>query len=98
MLLTRIVKMFFNTKHFPSLPFCGTHTKPHGVRGSSKHYHMLFDPKLGHETSEIRIIPCACVECMSVLVKPWVCDLTPQKTTLPPTCNRVHILASDRLI
>ena len=30
------VKMIFNTKQFTPLPFCGPHTKPHGVRGLSK--------------------------------------------------------------
>ena len=42
------VKLFCNTNQFPSLPFCVPHTKPHGVRVLSKHYHMLFDTKLRH--------------------------------------------------
>ena len=37
---------FCNTKQFLLLPFFGQHTKPYGVRGLSKHYHMLFDTKL----------------------------------------------------
>ena len=31
------VKIFCNTNQIPSLPFCGPHTKAHGVRGLSKH-------------------------------------------------------------
>ena len=42
------VKIFFNTNHFPSFPFCVPHTKPHSVRGLSNNYHIPFDPKLGH--------------------------------------------------
>ena len=40
------VKMYCNTNKFPSLPFCGPHSKPHGSRGLSNHYHLRFDPKL----------------------------------------------------
>ena len=39
------VKMYCDTKKLPELPFCGTHTKPHGARGLSKLYHLCFDPK-----------------------------------------------------
>ena len=42
------VKMYCGTNQFPELPFCGPHTKPHGARGLSKHYHLRFDTKLGH--------------------------------------------------
>ena len=41
------VKMYCNTNQFPTLPFCGPHSKPHGARGLRKHYHLRFDPKLG---------------------------------------------------
>ena len=33
----KYTKMFLNTNQFPSFTFCGPHTKPHGVRGLSKH-------------------------------------------------------------
>ena len=29
-----------NTDQFKSLPYCGLNTKPHGVRGFSRHYHL----------------------------------------------------------
>ena len=32
------IKMFCDTTQFPSLQFCGPHTKPHGVRGLSNPY------------------------------------------------------------
>ena len=41
------VKMYCNTNQFPTLPFCGPHSKPHGARGLGKQYHLRFDPKLG---------------------------------------------------
>ena len=34
------VKMHFDTNQSPALPFFGPHTKPHGRRGLSKHYHL----------------------------------------------------------
>ena len=47
------VKMYCDTNQFPALPLCGPHPKPRGARGLSKHYHLLFDPKLGHGIYEI---------------------------------------------
>ena len=40
------VKMYYKINHFTKFPFFGTHNKPHGVGGLSKHYHMHFDPKI----------------------------------------------------
>ena len=59
-------------KIFPELPFCGPHPKHHGARGLIKHYHLRFDPKLGHGVCVICRIPCACVSCTSMLDKPWI--------------------------
>ena len=39
------VNCFCNTNKLPALPFCGSYSKPHGARESSKHYHLRFDPK-----------------------------------------------------
>ena len=33
------VKIYCNTNQFPTLHFCGPHSKPHGARGLGKHYH-----------------------------------------------------------
>ena len=57
------VKIYCNTNQFTTLPFCGPHSKPHGARGVSKHYHLRFDPKLGMGKYAIHRIPCACVAC-----------------------------------
>ena len=38
--------MYCNINQSPALSFCGPYPKPHGARGSSKHYHLRFDPKL----------------------------------------------------
>ena len=59
------VRMYCNTNQFPALPVCGPRYKPHGTRGTSKNYHLRFDPKLGMVVCEIRRIPCACVSCTS---------------------------------
>ena len=75
----KAVKMFLNTNRFPELQICGPHTKPHGVRGFSKHYHMWFDPKLGHVICAMCQIPCAFFEFTSTLNKPWVRILPPQE-------------------
>ena len=73
------VKMYCNTNQFPALPFCGPHSKPHGARGIGKHYHLGFDPKLGMGKCAIRRIPCACVPCTSMLEKPWISGIPPEK-------------------
>ena len=57
------VKKYCNTNQFPELSFSGTHSKPHGARGLSKHYHLRFYPKLGMVVCEILRIPCDCVAC-----------------------------------
>ena len=66
------VKMYCDTNQFPVLPFCGPHPKPRGERGLSKHYHLRFDPNIGHYICAIHRIPCAYVSCTSMLVQPWV--------------------------
>ena len=47
------VKMYCNTNQFPTLPFCGPHSKTHGSRGLVKHYYLRFDPKIGMGKCEI---------------------------------------------
>ena len=66
------VRIYGNTNQFPALPSCGPHSKPRGARGISKHYHLLFDPKLGNGICAILYIPCVCVACTSMLDKPWI--------------------------
>ena len=73
------VKISCDTNQFPALPFFGPHPKPHGSRGLSKHYHLSFYPKLGHDICEIFCIPCACVGCISMLYKPCICSIPPKK-------------------
>ena len=71
--------MYCNTNQFPELSFCGPHSKPHGARGLSKHYHLRFDPKLGMGVCAIRRISCACVASTSMLDKPWISGIQPEK-------------------
>ena len=75
----KYLSMFCDTNQFPSLPFCASYTKPHGVRRLSKYYHMLFDTQIGHGTCEIRQIPCYFVYWTYLLDKPWVPSLLPQQ-------------------
>ena len=70
------------------MPFGGPHTKPHGVRGLSNHYHMRFYPKLGHDICAIRGITCAYSECTFMLEKPWIPGLiTKQQPRYRPVTN-----------
>ena len=57
----KYVKIYCNTNIFPELPCYGPHYKNHGARGSSKHYHFRFDPKVGNGVCTICRIPYACV-------------------------------------
>ena len=75
----KFVKMYCNTNQFPELTFCVPHSKPHGTRGLSKHYHFRFDPKLATGECAIRCIPCACVACTSILDKPWISGISSDK-------------------
>ena len=59
----KYVKMYCYTNQFPTLPFCGSHPKPHGARGLGKNYLLRFHPNLVHGICAIRRIPCACVVC-----------------------------------
>ena len=70
------VKMYCNTSKFPELSFSGPHSKPHGARGLSKHYHLRFDPKLIMIICEIFRVPCACVTFASMLDKPLISGIT----------------------
>ena len=73
------VKMYCNTNQSPELLFSGTHSKPDGARGLSKHYHLHFDTKLGMGVCAICCIPCACVACTSMLDKPWIFGISSDK-------------------
>ena len=73
------MKTYFDTNQLPALPFCGPHTKPHGERGFSKHYHLRFDPKLDNGVGAIIYIPCACVACKSMLYKPCISEFPIKK-------------------
>ena len=64
--------MYGDTNQFPVLPFFNTHPKPNGSRGLSNHYHLRFDPKLGHGIHVIGRIPFSYVACTSMLDKPWI--------------------------
>ena len=75
------MKISCATTQFPVLYFCGPHTKLHGVRSLSKHYHLRIDPKLVHGNFEIRQILCACIACTNMLDKTWAYGVDPTKKT-----------------
>ena len=66
------LRMYCNTNQFPTLPFCGPHSKPRDARGLGKHYNLRFDPKIGMGKCAICRIPCACVYCTSMMDKAWI--------------------------
>ena len=75
-------------KRFPALPFCGSHSKPHGERGWGNNYHLRFYPKLGGGVCAIRGTPYACVACTSMLDKPWISlILSDKKERYKPVTN-----------
>ena len=71
--------MYCEANKLLELPYCGLHPKPNGARGLSSHYHLRFDPKIGHGICEIRLIPCACVACTSITDKPWIFSIQKSK-------------------
>ena len=82
------VRMYCNTTQLPALPFCGPHSKPHGARGSSKHYNLHFDPKLGYGVYEIFRIPCAFIACISMLNKTWISGIPSDKQNFYKTVTK----------
>ena len=82
--------MFCDATQFLSFKYVSPYTKPNVVRGLSKHYHMLLDPKLWQVICSIRQITCACFECMSMVDKPWVPGLPTHKQ---PHYQPVHYFA-----
>ena len=70
------VRMCLNKNNSPEFSFCGPYSKPHGTRGSSKHYNLRFDSKIGMGICEISHIPCACVTCASTMDKPWISGIS----------------------
>ena len=71
--------MYCKTNQLLALSFSVPHSKPHGARGLSKHYHLHFDTKLGMVVCAIRRIPFACVACTSMLDKPWISGIPSDK-------------------
>ena len=65
------MKIYCETKQFPTLTFCSPHPNPHGAKGLSKHYHLRFVPKIGHGICAILLIPCAFIGCTLMLYKTW---------------------------
>ena len=76
------VIMYCNTNKSPTLTFSVPHSKPHGARGLSKHYHLRFYPKLDNGACAIIRIPCACVSYTSMLDKPWISGIPSEKRAL----------------
>ena len=71
--------MYCNTNQLPELSLSCPHYKPHGARGFSKHCPFRVDTKLVMVVCAIFRIPCACVTCTSMLDKPWIYGIPPEK-------------------
>ena len=83
----KYLNMFCDTNQFPSLQLFVPHTKPNGIRGLIKNYLFWFNTRLGYGICEIGQITCICVECMSMLDKPWVTFLAPNKQSCYQTVH-----------
>ena len=70
------MKIYCDTNQLPASTFCGPHKNPHVERGLSKHYHLRFDPKLGHGICAIRRIPCTRVGCTLMIDQPYIYGIT----------------------
>ena len=75
----KYVKMYCNTNQLPELSFSGLHSKPHGSRGLSKHSPFRSDTILGIGVCAILCIPFDCVAFTSMLDKPWISGIQPEK-------------------
>ena len=73
------VKIYCNTNQSPELLFSGPDSKPHVLRGLSKHYHLRFDTKLGMGVCKNCHIPHACVAFTSILDKSWISGISSDK-------------------
>ena len=83
---------------FSSLLFCGPHSKLNGVRGLSKQYHMIFDPKLVRgicENTSYTLCLCLLYIYDIQTMDSWFDTIT---TTTLTTCHKLHIMMSYRLI
>ena len=65
------VKITFDARQISSLPFFIPHTKPRGLWGLSKHYHLFLDPKLCHVKCGILQIPSSYSAITNMLYKTW---------------------------
>ena len=67
----KYVKIKCDIIQFPSLQFCGTHSKTHGVQGLRKHYNLQLYTKLVHSACEILQIICEYVTCTTIMENTW---------------------------
>ena len=91
--------MYCDNSQFPTLTFCGFHTKPHETRGLGKQESIIYVliQNLDHGICAISRIPCACVACTSMLDKPSISSIqsTKQARYQPVTnCTYWPVLGS----
>ena len=65
------MKMRWNNKLFPSLNVIKGKISPYCIEGIIIHNHYRSDPKLGPGIVAIRIIPCSCHYCTTILSLSW---------------------------
>ena len=56
--------------------------KPHGVCELGDHYHIRFEPKIGHGVCAIRWMPYPCMQFTSIMDKPWTPNIPSQQKPL----------------
>ena len=65
-----------NNKLFPSLNGINGKLSTYVRKGTIRHYHYWSDPKLGPGIVAIRIIPCSCHACTTILSLSWESKLS----------------------
>ena len=67
----RGMKIIWNNKLFSSLNVINGKTSPYASKGVLRNYHYRYYPKLGPGIVVIRIIPCSCHACTTILSLSW---------------------------
>ena len=81
---------------FPPLNIINGKTSPYGSKVILRHYHYQSDPKLGTGVVEIRIIPCSCHACTTLLS--LSCDSKNKEAFNHPRYGRVYNCNYSKII
>ena len=92
----RGIEMRWINKLFLSLNFINGKALPYASKIIIKHYHYRSDPKLSLMVVAIRIIPCSCHACKTILSISWYSKIT--EAVNQPKNGRVYHLKYSQII